>query len=105
MYMVYNDTKNNPNFMEELKFLRLKSFLSPITNLKLASMRKKSEDPFKIMEYEYAARFKFWEKLCEKDWHQSGREERINLEEFTHDSIERNMAYYRELEEQNKKGR
>jgi hypothetical protein len=100
--MIYNDAKTNMNFAEELRFLRLKSFLSPLSNLKLVSMRKKGKDPIEIMEFEYAARFKFWEKLCEKDWHDSKREDRINLEDFTHESIVRNMAYYQELEESKK---
>lgn len=82
----YETIEDLEQFNEELEYLRKHSIMSPIAAAKVAYLRKKNRNQREVDIIEYKYRFKFWQKLYEKEWTDLnwGERENESLYDFAH---------------------
>ncbi len=88
--------------LSELEYLRKVTMLSPIAAIKINGLRRDGKER-QANALEYERRFKFYMKLCEKDWHYYDRNAEQSLSQFAHDVLGR--AYYAWKESSQERGR
>ena len=96
--MNYSEIDYNNDYargLEELECLRKHTIMLPIAMIKVNNLRSAGKErQANVLEYE--ARFKFYMKKCEKEWHYKDPRGEQSLTQFAHDELGRLVASERE---------
>ncbi len=88
----FESTEELTQFLDELEFLRNNTKMSPLASAKVNHLREKNRNQREVDLVEYKYRFKFWEKLFEKEWKETKWESNSkSLYEYAHDLLIQTM--------------